>query len=221
MLLPIDNILNLPIPVLIHWSYWIILLVAMLEASPIFGLLIPGQIFVITGGFLAKTGVLKIDDVIFVSALGAIIGDFIGYFLGKEYGYFFITRFGKYFFFKKEHFEKTKRLMNHHTGKTLIVGRFNSLTRSVAPFIAGSTNVSFLKFSIYNIIGGISWAISFVMIGYVFGKSYEIASQYVDKFIFIAIVLNILVVYLYGFIKKRRYILLESSPPLQHPCTMI
>jgi len=33
--------------------------------------------------------------------------------------------------------------------------------------------------------------------------SYEIASQYVGKFIFIAIVLGILVVYLYGFIKKR------------------
>ena len=202
-MLPVDEILNLPVPVLIYWSYWIILLAAMLDASPLFGLLVPGQIFVITGGFLAKTGVLKIDDVIFVSALGAIIGDFIGYLLGKEYGYSFVARFGKYFFFKKEHFEKVKRLMNHHTGKTLIVGRFNSLARSFAPFIAGSTNVSFLKFSIYNIIGGISWAISFVMIGYVSGKSYEIASQYVGKFIFIAIVLGILIIYLYGFIKKR------------------
>ena len=202
-MLPVDNILNLPIPVLIYWGYWIILLAAMLDASPFFGLLVPGQIFVIIGGFLVKTGVLKIGDVIFVSALGAIIGDFIGYLLGKEYGYSFIARFGKYFFFKKERFEKVKRLMNHHTGKTLIVGRFNSLARSFAPFIAGSTNVSFLKFSIYNIIGGISWAISFVMIGYVSGKSYEIVSQYVGKFIFIAIVLSILIVYLYRFIKKK------------------
>jgi len=202
-MLPIDKILNLPIPVLIYWGYWVILLAAMLDASPIFGLLVPGQVFVIIGGFLVKTGVLKIGDVIFVSALGAIIGDFIGYFLGKEYGYSFIARFGKYFFFKKEHFEKVKRLMNHHTGKTLIIGRFNSLARSFAPFIAGSTNVPFLKFFICNIIGGISWAIFFVMIGYISGKSYEIASQYVGKFIFIVIVLSILVVYFYRFIKKR------------------
>ncbi len=202
----IDRILNLPLPVLNHWGYWIILLAAMLEASPLLGLLIPGQSIVILGGFLVKVGVLDLGDVLFVSALGAIIGDLIGFLLGKKYGYSFITRYGKYFFFKREHFEKTKKVMNHHTGKTLVIGRFNSLTRAFAPFVAGSTNVSFLKFFTYNIIGGLSWAISFVMVGYIFGKSYEIISRYIGKFIFIALVVSIVLVYLYRFINKRKHI---------------
>jgi len=151
-------------------------------------------------------GVLEFGDVLFVSALGAILGDLIGYLLGRKHGYSFITAYGRYFFFKKQHFEKTKKLMNHHTGKTLIIGRFNSLTRAFAPFVAGSTNVSFPKFLVYNIVGGISWAAFFVLIGYIFGKSYEAASRYVGKFVFMAVVLSIIIIYLYGFINKRKHI---------------
>ncbi len=197
---------RLPIHVLSYWWYWIILLATVLESSPILGLLIPGQLIVMLGGFLAKEGVLDLGDVILIAGIGAVLGDLIGYLLGKRYGESFITKYGKYLFFKKSHFEKTKELMKNHAGKTLVIGRFNSLTRAFAPFVAGSTNVSFSRFLTYNIIGGISWAISFGLIGYTFGKSYEVASEYIGKFIFIAIVLSILIIYLYKFINKRRHI---------------
>ncbi|MCA9495892.1 MAG: VTT domain-containing protein, partial [Nanoarchaeota archaeon] len=202
----VEKILSLPLPVLNHWGYWIILLGAMLEAIPLVGLFAPGMLIVIIGGFFAKIGILEIGDVIFFASTGAIIGDLIGYLIGKNYGYSFLSKYGKYFFFKKEYFEKTKTLMNHHTGKTLIIGRFNSLTRAFAPFVAGTSNVPFRKFIIFNVIGGISWAISFIMIGYIFGKSYEIASKYIGKFIFIAIIVSIIIVYLYKFINKRKHI---------------
>ncbi len=202
----IDNILDIPPLVLNHWGYWIILLAAMLEASPFFGLLIPGQTIVIIGGFFVNQGILDIGDTIFVAALGAILGDLFGYLLGRKYGYSFITNYGKYFFFKKDHFKKTKQLIDHHIGKTLIIGRFNSLTRAFAPFVAGSSNVSFVKFLTYNIVGGVGWAILFVLVGYIFGKSYEITSRYIGEFVFIAIIISILFIYLYRFIDKRKHI---------------
>ncbi len=202
----VDKILSLPFPVLNHIGYWIILLAAILEATPIFGLLIPGQFVVIIGGFFVKLGILDLGDTLFIAVVGAIMGDLVGYFLGKKYGHHFITKYGKYFFFKKEHFEKTKKLMNQHTGKTLVIGRFNSLTRAFAPFVAGSTDVSFIKFISYNIVGGVVWAVSFVMIGYIFGSSYEITSKYIGRFIFAAIVLSIFLIYLYIFTNKRKHI---------------
>ena len=200
----IDKIVSLPLPLLNHWGYWMILGVTLIEATPIFGFLIPGQLIVILGGFFAKIGILDVGDVILVSAAGAILGDFLGYLLGKEYGSSFITQYGKYFFFKMEHFEKTKKIMNEHAGKTLIMGRFNSLTRAFAPFVAGTSGIGFLRFFMYNIFGGISWAILFVMIGYIFGNSYEIAVQYVGRFIFIAVVVSIGVIYWYKYIQKKK-----------------
>lgn len=202
----IEKIQSLPLPVLNHWGYWIILAASLSEASPGFGILIPGQTIVILGGFFVKMGALDMGGVILVSAVGAIVGDLTGYVLGRKYGYSFIAKYGKYFFFKEDRFETVKNLIQNHAGKTLVFGRFNSFTRAFAPFAAGSSNVPLGQFLIYNFIGGISWAVTFVLMGYVFGKSYEVASRYLGKFIFIAVVLGLLFIFLYRFINKRKHI---------------
>lgn len=197
----IDKIVSLPFHTLNNWGYLFILLSAILEASPLFGLLIPGQVIVMFGGLIAKLGVLDIGDVIFVSSLGAILGDLIGYSIGKNYGYEFIKEYGKFFYFKKEYYEKTKKLMNQNIGKTIILGRFNSLTRAFAPFVAGSTDVSFIEFMIYNLIGGISWGLCFSLIGYLFGHSYNLVSKYIGIFMFVMI-LSVIIFSYYKYTKK-------------------
>jgi len=119
----VDKALSFPIPTLNHWGYWIILLAAIAETFPVFGLLIPGQLIVVVGGFFVKLGILDIGDTIFIAATGAIIGDLIGYLLGKKYGYSIIKKYGKYVFLKKSQFEKIKKLINNHTGKNAHLGK--------------------------------------------------------------------------------------------------
>src|SRR3989344_1846707 len=199
-----DKLLSLPIPVLQLWGYPIVFLSALLEATPFFGILIPGQTIVIIGGFYAKLGVLNIYYVIFLSALGAIIGDLVGYILGRSYGYSFIRDYGKYFFFKKEYFKRTKELMNEHTGKTIIIGRFNSITRAFAPFVAGSSKVPFKKFLFYNIVGGISWGIFFSLVGYIFGEAYKVASRYINGFLIVFFIAAFIIAYFYLGHKRRK-----------------
>ncbi len=202
----IDTISNFSFLGFDHWGYVVIFFAAVLEATPLFGLFVPGMVIVVAGGFMVKLGILDIGDAIAVAALGAIFGDLIGYFLGKKYGVSFLERYGKYFFFRRKQFEKTKVLMSHHTGKSLIIGRFNSLTRSFAPFIAGSTDTSFNRFLLFNIIGGVTWAVTFILIGLVFGQSYEVAARYIGEFVTIAIVAGIGIVYLYRFVDKRKHV---------------
>lgn len=187
-----------------YWGYVVLFIAAVSEAVPFVGLFVPGMTIVIAGGFMVKLGMLDIGYTIIIVAIGAIFGDLVGYVLGKRYGVSFLEKYGKYFFFHKEHYEKTKQLMNKHTGKSLIIGRFNSLTRAFVPFIAGSTHIPFKKFLIFNIVGGVAWAGSFVILGYVFGQSYEAMSKYVGKFITITIVVGIALVYFYNFINKNK-----------------
>lgn len=202
----IDTISSLSFFGFHHWAYVVIFVAAVLEAVPFFGLFVPGMTIVVVGGFMVKLGILDVGDTIVIASLGAILGDLTGYILGKKYSVSFLDKYGKYFFFRRERFEKIKKLMNHHAGKSLIIGRFNSLTRSLAPFVAGSTGTPLKKFLIFNIVGGVAWAVSFVILGFVFGQSYEVASKYVGEFITIAIVVSICIVYLYRFIDRRRHI---------------
>ncbi|PIZ99065.1 MAG: hypothetical protein COX77_02620 [Candidatus Komeilibacteria bacterium CG_4_10_14_0_2_um_filter_37_10] len=202
----INEIINLPAPLLSHWGYLVILFAALLETAPLFGLLIPGQLIVILGGLLVKLKILEIGDVIFISAFGAIAGDYFGYLIGKKYGYAFITKFGKYFFLKEERFKKIQPLVNQNLGQALIIGRFNSLTRAFAPFVAGASKIPLIKFLIYNIVGGLSWSIVFVMIGYLFGASYEVLAPHLGRYIFLATLISAVLIYLYKYINRKKSI---------------
>lgn len=188
-----------------HWGYFFVFLSTILEAMP-FGFLVPGHAFIIFSGFLAKIKIFDLFDIIFIASLGAVLGDFINYYLGKKYGYNFLNKYGCYFLFKKEYLDKTVKMMNEHTGKTLIIGRFNSITRSFAPFVAGTSNIPLTKFLYYNLIGGFSWATSSILIGYIFGHGFKLGARYFGTFSLAAIIFAVFIVYVYKFINKRRHI---------------
>lgn len=123
-------------------------------------------------------------------------------------------KYGKYVFFKEAYFEKTKRLIARHAGKTIIVGRFNPIMRAFVPFVSGSSGIHILKFSLYNVIGGVSWAMSSVFIGFIFGQSYEIVAKYIGRFVSVALIVSIILVFFYRFINKRKHIFLKYRPYL-------
>ncbi len=197
---------SIPLDTLGYGAYIVLFLVAVVEALPLVGTFIPGHSLVILSGFLVRLGTLNIWPVLILVSLGAIIGDVVGYFLGKKYGDGLIGRFGKYFFVTDTYFQKVKDKMNQHTGKALVIGRFSPITRAFAPFLAGAGDVHVHKFWLYNIAGGILWSVSSVLIGYIFGASYEIAAQYIGKFLGIAVILSLLIIWGYRFANKQSHV---------------
>ncbi|MDB5047078.1 MAG: Inner rane protein YabI [Fibrobacteres bacterium] len=214
----IEKILTLPHHLLNPWVYWIILLVSLLEPLPLLGSFVPGQTMVLLAGFMVKQGILDFGDLVFFAAAGAILGDLMGYLAGRSYGEALLTRYGKYVMLKQERFDKVKMLLHQYTGRTLVLGRFNSLTRSFSPFLAGSSGIPFLKFIVYNILGGFCWSLAFVSVGYVFGKSFEIASRFIGQFMAIALILSGIIIVLIKlrnkgkpiFNKKHRTVLIVN-----------
>ncbi len=172
---------TLPLSLLHYHGYTLILLGTFLESIPFFGAFIPGNSLIIFGGFLAKIHVLNVVGVIGVSAMAAILGDLTAYALGRQYGYDLLIRYGKYVSIQPAHLEKAKHLVAHHLGKILIIGRFYFVTRSIAPFVVGASKVAFYRFFTFSVIGDTCWAIISVLIGYVFGASFQIAAQHLHR----------------------------------------
>ncbi len=195
-----DNFINYLITNFSNLSYLFIFLIVLIESIPLFCLLIPGIVFMILVGIFVKIGDLNLFITIIFAFLGVFIGDLISYFLGRKFGYKFIRRFGRYFFLKENNFKKTKKLFKNHIGKTLILGRFNSLTRGFTPFVAGSSEVSFFSFLIYNFLGGFLWVLTFIMMGYIFGENYEYVLKNFERFILVLIIFIVFFI----FIKYKR-----------------
>jgi undecaprenyl-diphosphatase len=198
----VDNILNLSPVVLRHWGYVIIFLTSVLESAPLIGLAIPGGVIVIAAGFLVKVGILELWPAVIIVSVGAFVGDTSAYFLGRHYGYSFLTRIGKYIFFKPAHFEKTKKVLQTHPRKAIVAGRIHALTRSVMPFVAGSVDVKPGLFLPFAALTAVVWSMANILVGYIFGQGFQVASHYLGVIFFAAFGLSILVVYSYQFISR-------------------
>lgn len=194
-------------PLFEHWGYVALFLFSVIEALPFLGAFIPGLIVIIAAGFLAKLGIMHFSYVFLFTALGAIFGDLIGYVMGRSYGYRLIVRYGGYFFLDQAKYDDMKNLVYRHSGKVLVGGRFNGLTRAFAPFIAGASRLPFGKFMMYNIIGGISWSLTFTLVGFIFGHGYRLIAHRIGRFIFLVTLISVLLIVGYYFVNRHKRIL--------------
>lgn len=202
----IEELFKLIIPFFDQFGYFILLFSAILEGIPLIGTFVPGATIAVFGGYLGRTNILNFSFVVFLLTLGAFIGDLFNYFIGRIYGYSLLKKYGKWFFLTEERLEKVRDRVRENTGKTIIIGRFTSITRSLAPFAAGASHIDFFKFLFYTLISTFLWAISHAAVGFVFGKWLERISKFLGLIFFLAILLGFAFVYLYRYINKRHHV---------------
>lgn len=202
-----DSILAFLLPRLNHWGYFVLLLMTFLETSAFLGLLVPGEAVVVIAGLFASRGLLDLGDVIWVASVGAIMGDTIGYLIGHRFGEGFFHRYARYFFLKKDHLDEVKASFTKHGGMAVFLGRFVSWLRAFAPVVAGVSRMPYPKFLLFNIFGGVTWAITLSLVGYFVGHSWEIIQEYLNRVGLFASTSAVLALYSYFlFTKKKRFI---------------
>jgi membrane protein DedA with SNARE-associated domain/membrane-associated phospholipid phosphatase len=190
-----------------HWGYLIIFIAAFLESSAFTGLLVPGESVVVLSGFLASQGYLEIGDCLWVVSLGAVLGDSVGYSLGRIIGRGYFESHKRLLFLKEKHLRKVDAYFQQHGGKTIFFGRFVGFLRAMAPFAAGMSSMPYKKFFIYNVTGGILWSISFTLLGYFFGQSWQLIEKWSGRTGLFALFIVLLVAgfgYVYRTLVKRQ-----------------
>lgn len=150
-------------------GYPAVVVFVMIESS---GIPFPGETMLLLASFYAAVnGSLQIPLVIACAALGAILGDNIGYYAGKTGGKALVERYGHYVFIKPEHLERAEKFFARHGDKTVFFGRFVAVLRAWAAFLAGVNHMHWRTFFIYNAAGGILWATLFGCLGYFAGRT--------------------------------------------------
>jgi membrane-associated protein len=97
--------------------------------------------------------------------LSGVLGNMVGYWFGAASGPFLFSRKDT-FFFKKKHLFAAKEFYDKHGGGAIVFARFLPIIRTFAPIIAGIVRMERHKFTLYNVIGSISWAVSMLFAGH-------------------------------------------------------
>lgn len=176
----LDYLINL-IGRLGQWGYLVVFLGAMLESAAFLGLVIPGESLVLVAGFFAAQGFLDVDVLIATVAIGAALGDSIGYELGRRMGRPALIHYGSRFGVTDARVGKADAFFVRHGSKAVFLGRFVGFARALVPFLAGSSRMAYGKFLSYNASGAVLWASGVVLLGYFLGASWQTAERWIGR----------------------------------------
>ncbi len=135
------------------------------------GIPLPGETALVTASIIAgTTHKLNIYFVILAAITGAIVGDNIGFWIGRKLGRTLLRTYGKKIGLNERRVRLGQYLFTKYGGKIVFFGRFFSLLRILAAFLAGANNMQWKKFLFFNAAGAIVWSCMYGIAGYTIGK---------------------------------------------------
>jgi membrane-associated protein len=150
------------------WVYVLLFAVIFVETGLVIMPFLPGDSLLFAAGALAALGSLNLWVLLVLLIVAAILGDSVNYWLGHRLG----TRAfdGRIRWLNQEHLARTEAFFVKHGGKAIILARYVPIVRTFAPFVAGIGTMAYGRFLLYNVVGGVSWVVIFLFLGYFFGN---------------------------------------------------
>jgi membrane-associated protein len=165
------------------WTYGILFVVIFVETGLVVMPFLPGDSLLFAAGTFAALGSLNIWLLIGLMIVAAVVGDAVNYTIGHYLG----ERAYNIKWVKKEYIEKTHAFFEKHGGKAIFLARFVPIVRTFAPFVAGIGKMTYGYFATYNIVGGVTWVLTFTLLGYFFGNLEFVQKNF--ELVIIAIIL--------------------------------
>lgn len=183
------------------WTYVLLFVVIFCETGLVVTPFLPGDSLLFAAGAVAAIAPeLNIFVLLVVLSAAAILGDTVNYWIGHWVGPRAFS--GKIRFLKKEHLDRTHAFYEKHGGKAIILARFVPIVRTFAPFVAGIGAMTYSKFIIYNVVGGILWVFLFTLLGYFFGQQEFVQHNF--EYVVIAIVAISVLPMVWEFAAEKR-----------------
>jgi membrane-associated protein len=177
---------------LIEWGGTLLVcLIVFVETGMFVGFFLPGDSLLVTAGVFAGAGQLRLASLLTFATLCAIAGDQMGYWIGRRAGASLYSREDSRFF-KKRHLERAHEFYEKYGGKTIILARFVPIIRTFCPPVAGAAKMSYTRYLIYDVCGGILWVWGMVLVGFTLGRTIPNVDKKIHYIIAVVIVVSLI-----------------------------
>ena len=151
-------------------AYAAVFLLALCEAIPVAGTILPGSAAIIAISALAPSGVVKLWPLILCATAGAIAGDGLSFWLGRRHhrailGLWPISRYPGLV-------RSSEAFIARHGRKSVFLARFTPGVRALVPLLAGILGMPARRFYLANIASALIWAPAHVLPGMLVGASF-------------------------------------------------
>jgi len=171
------------------------------ETALFLGFVLPGETAVVLGGVLASRGRVSLPLLIFVVVVAAVAGPLVGFEIGRHLGGRLVA--ARALRRVAGAVERAQDMLRTRGGTAVLLGRFVAVLRALMPALAGTAQMSYRTFFLYNIAGGIVWGAGYCLLGYAAGSAYAVVERRVGTGV--AIALAVLVVAAVAIWAVRRH----------------
>jgi membrane-associated protein len=183
------------------WIYAILFAIIFCETGLVVMPFLPGDSLLFIAGAIAAAGGMNVHLLVILLIVAAVLGDAVNYHVGRWLGpRMFKDDSAR--FLKRSHLEKAHEFYEKWGGVAIIMARFAPFLRTYVPFVAGMSRMTYAKFALYNVTGGILWVGLVTYLGYFFGNIPWVKSN--QGLVSIGIIAVSLIPVLIGLIKARQ-----------------
>jgi membrane-associated protein len=102
-------------------------------------------------------------------SVSGLAGDQTGYWIGRRVGPAIFNR-PKSKFFNTKNVDRAHKFFERYGSKAVILAHFVPIMRTFVPVAAGVGNLSWRKFTTYNVVGVVLWGTGVTLLGFFLGK---------------------------------------------------
>ena len=159
-------------------GYWAVFL---LVAAESLGVPLPGETaLIVAGAYAGQTHHLNPWIIFAVASAAAITGDNVGFWIGDKGGYRLAKRYGRKVRLDERKLKLARFVFDCHGTKVVFFGRFVSILRTYAAFLAGTSRMRWRRFLPANAAGGVVWAAIYTFAAYEAGTTLRHLSGKID-----------------------------------------
>jgi membrane-associated protein len=165
--------------------------IVFIETGFFVGFFLPGDSLLITAGIFSYAGVIPLKWLLLPAMFCAIAGDQIAYWIGRSAGAALYRREDS-LFFRRSHLQRAHDFYEKYGGRAVILARFVPIVRTFCPPVAGAARMSYPRYVVFDIFGGIFWVCATILGGYTLGHFIPNIGRYIHLVILVVVVVSIL-----------------------------
>jgi membrane-associated protein len=179
-----------------QYGYWAVGTALLLENT---GVPVPGETILLLASFLAfSREELQLPYIIVIGVCAATLGDNLGYAIGYRGGRPLLDRYRSVFRIKSETITRGESLFAQYGALTIFFARFVFGLRVIAGPLAGVLRMPWKRFAVFNFLGALLWVTVISLVGYKFGKHWDLLMEYVERLnvvVLVAVVVGALILW--------------------------
>lgn len=145
------------------------------------GLPLPSVPLLLAAGALAGAGRMDFASALGVTLIGSVAADSVWYYLGRRRGMQVLQFICRVSLKPDSCVRRTEGVFSKHGARSLLVAKFVPGLNTVAPPMAGIFHMKRSRFLLFDGLGTLLWAGSFMALGFVFSDQIEIIAEYMAK----------------------------------------